>query len=82
MVLTTFELLWLVQLLRDLFTVPTKLLCDNNSVIHIVSNLVFHERTNHVEIDYYTMRNQLKHGFLKLFHVSFSNQHVDILTMT
>ena len=83
MALATCELLWLDQLLKDLKkTVKTaaKMFCDNKSAIHIATNPVFHERTKHIEIDCHTTRDQLKNDFLKLFHVSTENQHVDILT--
>ena len=49
MVLTTCEVLWLIQLLRDLGisqTDPTLLLCDNKGALSIVANLVQHERTS------------------------------------
>lgn len=77
------NLLWLDQLLKDLkVTVHTsaKLFCDNKSAIHIGTSLVFHERTKDIDIDCHTVRDQVKHGFMKLFLVSGSNQHVDILT--
>ncbi|XP_019094528.1 PREDICTED: uncharacterized protein LOC109129936 [Camelina sativa] len=82
MALATCELLWLNQLLKDLrvtVTSPTKLFCDNKSAIDITTNPVFHERTKHIEIDCHTVRDQMKNGFLKLFHVSSANQHADIL---
>lgn len=82
MALATCELLWLNQLLTDLkVTVYTsaKLFCDNKSTIHIATDPVFHERTKHVEIDCHTTRDQVKNGFLKLFHVSSSNQPAAIL---
>ncbi|RDX96987.1 putative ribonuclease H protein, partial [Mucuna pruriens] len=50
----TCKLIWVKQLIQELkFTdvQPMKLYCDNQVALHIVSNLVFHERTKHIEID-------------------------------
>ena len=50
----TFELLWLQWLLKDLgvsTSSATPLYSDNQSVIHIAHNDVFHEWTKHIEID-------------------------------
>ena len=81
--LATCELIWIQQLLRDLHvsvTGPAKLYCDNKSALHIANNPVFHERTKHIEIDCHTVRDQLKAGKLKTFHVTTGNQLADILT--
>jgi len=54
MVSATCELVWLKQLLKELqFGEVTQmtLICDNQVALHISSNLVFHERTKHSEID-------------------------------
>ena len=83
MALATCELIWLHQLLTDLkvsVSTSAKLFCDNKSAIHLAHNPVFHERTKHVEIDCHTIRDQLKNGFMRLFHVTSSDQHADILT--
>lgn len=83
MALTTCEIIWLQQLLVDLcvpLTSPAKLFCDNKSVLHIAMNPVFHERTKHIDIDYHTVRDQIKARKLKTFHVSTTAQLADILT--
>ena len=73
---TTSELLWLRWLLKDLdvsTSSATPLYCDNQSVIHIAHNDVFHERTKHIEIYCHFIRYHLVHGALKL--ISFSFKH-------
>lgn len=81
--LATCELIWLQQLLTDLhvkMSSTPKLFCDKKSAIHIATNPVFHERTKHIEIDCYTVRDQIKAGRLITLHVSSGNQLADILT--
>ena len=80
---TTSELLWLRWLLKDLgvsTSSVTPLYCDNQNVIHITHNDVFHERTKHIEIDYHFIRYHLVHGALKLISVSSKDQLADIFT--
>ena len=80
---TTFELLWLRWLLKDLgvsTSSATPLYCDNQSAIHIAYNDVFHERTKHIEIDCHFIYYHLVHGALKLILVSSKDQLVDIFT--
>ena len=70
---TTSELLWLRWLLKDLgvsTSFATPLYCDNQSVIHIAHNDVFHKQTKHIEIDCHFIYYHLVHGALKLFSVS------------
>ena len=78
----TWELLWLQQLLTLHIKVSTnaKLFCDNKSVMHIATNPIFHEQTKQMEIDYHTVRDQVKKGFITLMHVSSANQHGEIMT--
>ena len=80
---TTSELLWLRWLLKNLgvsTSSATPLYCDNQSVIHIAHNDVFHERTKHIEIDCHFIRYHLVHGALKLISVSSKDQLADIFT--
>ena len=79
----TCELVWLLSLLRD-FSIehkkPTILYCDNEVTLHIATNLVFHERTKHIEIDCHFFREKLQAGCLKTLHVSSQNQIANFLT--
>ncbi|KAK4406265.1 Retrovirus-related Pol polyprotein from transposon RE2 [Sesamum angolense] len=51
---TTSEILWLKNLLKELgFTYddPVPMHCDNQAATHIANDLIFHERTTHIEVD-------------------------------
>ena len=51
---TSCELMLVKQFLEELRfkgKFPMNMYCDNQVVVHIASNLVFHERTKHIEID-------------------------------
>ena len=80
---TTYEFVWLHWLLADMDApqpTATPLYCDNHSVIYIAQNDVFHERTKHIEIDYYITRQNIKIGNLKLFSISSADQPAYIQT--
>ena len=56
------EIMWIRQLLMEVgieILVPAKLWCDNQAAMHITSNLVFHERTKHIEIDCHFFREKI-----------------------
>lgn len=54
MVANTAELTWLKALLLSLgvsHSTAIPLFCDSQSALHIARNPVFHERTEHIEVD-------------------------------
>ncbi|GKD48784.1 retrovirus-related pol polyprotein from transposon TNT 1-94, partial [Tanacetum coccineum] len=62
MALTCCEVTWLVSLLTDLGIKdlePVDLFCDNQAVVFIAANPVFHARIKHIEVDCHYVRDQL-----------------------
>ena len=79
----TIELSWLCQVLKDLgvfLSTPPKLWCDNVSALAIASNLVFHARTKHVEVDYHFVREGVLCRDLQVKYITTGDQLVDIFT--
>ena len=80
---TCCEITWLTQLLANphiSHPQPMKLYCDNKVAIHIASNLVFHERTNHIEIDCHLIRKKLQDDIIQTFHTPITQQLADLFT--
>ncbi|RDY11131.1 Copia protein, partial [Mucuna pruriens] len=59
---------------------PIKLLCDNNSAISIIHNLVQHDRTKHMEIDRYFIHEKLNSELVVTTHVPTRLQVADVFT--
>ena len=54
--------------------------CDSQSTIYMSTNPTFHEHSEHVEIEYYFIRERVASGLNKLKHVKSQHQLVDLLT--
>ena len=77
------EITWLVRLLQELGVpalTPVKLLCDNQSAIHIGRNPVLHERTKHIELDCHFTREKVMEGLLELSYLPTQDQLADLFT--
>jgi hypothetical protein len=80
---TTSELIWIKQLLSDMKIEHTKTMqmyCDNQAARHIASNLVFHERTKHIEIDCHFVREKVQSREIETPFVRSKEQLTDIFT--
>lgn len=79
--ITIAEVVWISFLLNELdvpLTTHLQLFFDNVSVNSLATNLVFHARTKHIEIDYHFIRDLVSFGFLQVSYVSSTNQLADL----
>ena len=75
--------LWLRWLLQDLEVPqvgPTPLMCDIEAARHIVANPVYHERTKHISMDCYFVRERVNSGEIKTLAIRSQLQTADIFT--
>jgi hypothetical protein len=71
--LVSCEAIWLCKLLAGLFgqvLEHTVIYCDNQSCIKLSENLVFHDRSKHIEIKYHFIRDMVQKGAVKLQYIS------------
>ena len=58
----------------------TQILVDNQVVISIANNLVFHGKTKHFKLKLYFLREVQKEGEIQLVYCKAESQNADILT--
>ena len=66
------EVAWTVRLLEELDIThlqPITLICDNQNALQIARNLVFHERTTHIEIDCHFTTEKVLEGLLQFSYL-------------
>ena len=83
MALATCELIWLRHLLHEIRfgkDEQMKLICDNQAALHIASNLVFHERTKHIEVDCHFIKEKIASGCMTTSFVNSSDQLAYVFT--
>ena len=82
--LATCELIWLkhLQKLRFRKDEHMELICDDQATLHIASNLVFHERAKHIEVDCHFIREKITSGCVATSFINSNDQLADIFTMS
>jgi len=83
MALSLCEMLWLKDLLKELRVLRNETMmlhCDNVAAINIANNPVQFDRTKHVEIDRFFIKEKLDSGALRLEYVKSRSQLADCFT--
>ncbi|XP_058216611.1 uncharacterized protein LOC131327459 [Rhododendron vialii] len=73
----------ILRYIKDLgvqLTAPPILWCDNNSAFSLATNLVFHARTKHVEVDFHFVQEKIALKQFSIRHVPSMFQIANILT--
>jgi len=79
----TAELIWLESLLAELgvrLSQPPCLWCDNLGATYLSTNLVFHARAKHIEIDFHFVREQVTKKRLQIRLIASQDQLADGFT--
>ena len=66
--------------LFDLELDTTVIQCDNQSCIKMTENLVFHDKSKHIEIWYFYIWDMVQKGAIKIQYVSIDEHVADVLT--
>ena len=76
------EAVWLCKLVSGLFDQVldlTMIYCDNQNCVKLSENLVFYDKSKHIEIKYYFLRDKVQRGEMVLQYISTDEQITDIL---
>jgi hypothetical protein len=77
------EALWLRQLLIELrigFVQPITIRVDNQSAIKLAENPVQHQRSKHIDIRYFRIREEIRNGNITVKYVPTDQNIADLLT--
>ncbi|PHT79405.1 hypothetical protein T459_17457 [Capsicum annuum] len=78
------ESIWLKVLFGELSNdlQITTVFCDSQSAIFLMKDQMFHERTNHIDVQYYFVREIIARGDIMVSKISTHDNPVDMLTKT
>jgi transposase InsO family protein len=77
------EGVWLSRLMKSIkpgFGEPIRIMCDNQSAIALIKNPVHHQRSKHIEVRYYFVRERQEAGDIDIQYIPTDQQLADCLT--
>lgn len=80
---TAKEAVWIQRLLSEIRPYnnkPVPIRCDNQSSISLIRNPEHHQKTKHIEVKYFFVRDQQNIGNIDVTYIGTADQLADILT--
>jgi hypothetical protein len=80
---TAAKITWIMSLCSEIglkISQPPTLWCDNIGATNLSTNLVYHARTKHVEIDFHFVKDMVTKKLISINFISSKDQVTDIFT--
>ena len=76
------EVIWLKDLFIELGQEQDDFVvhCDSQSAIHLSKDQMFHERTKHIDVRYYFIREVIADGEIQVMKIATANNPTDMMT--
>jgi len=76
------EIIWLKAFLGEIASLDDSIMvsCDNQSVVHLTNDRMFHERTKHIDIRYHFLHDVISEGNVLVKNISTEANLTDMLT--
>ncbi|KAH9779242.1 hypothetical protein KPL71_007654 [Citrus sinensis] len=76
------ESMWLKGLLNELWLKQRtmQIFCDNQSVIQLIKNQVYHERTKHIDVKFHFIKDEVAKGSVAVIKIHTNINPTDMLT--
>ncbi|GKV16510.1 hypothetical protein SLEP1_g27143 [Rubroshorea leprosula] len=76
------EALWLKGLVSDLGVEQNEMMvfCDSQSAIHLMKNMMYHERTKHIQVQYHFVWEVISNGDVLVEKISTDENPTDMMT--